>query len=174
MKTNTAKSSESIGWNYYTDQCSWMLISLEVGHQSGPPRGSKNFSCVSDLVSLWHISVAKLDGERVLVIYSGFWSCQGALLSYYTGVRELVCCIDSHGELQAELKYSWDPMPTYTVASRRTSLMPFQLKWLELCTHSRFPFILVLRYITGLASLCLCSWILLCIFTVDDHGWEAC
>lgn len=83
-----------------------MLISLEVGHQSGPPKGSKNFSCVSDLVSLWHISVAKLDGERVLVIYSGFWSCQGALLSYYTGVRELVCCIDSHGELQAELKYS--------------------------------------------------------------------
>lgn len=169
MERNTAKSSEPVGWNYHTDQCSWMLISLEVGCWSGPGRGSQDSSensfCVSDPVSLWHISAAERDGERALVIYSGFWSCQGALQSYYIGVRELEYCVGSHGELQAELKYSWDRMPTYTIASRWTSLMPFQLKWSELCTHSRFPFILVLWYITG-PALCLHAVGFCCIFSL--------
>jgi len=62
-------------------------------------------------------------------------------------------------------EYSWDPMPTYTIASRWTSLMPFQLKWSELCTHSRFPFILVLWYITG-PALCLRAVGFCCIFSL--------
>lgn len=96
-----------------------------------------------------------------------FWSCQEALQWYCAGVIVLVCCIDS---LVVSYKQSWSTieiwLPLSAVSNRRTLLMPFQLQWLELCTHSRFPFTLVLWYITALASLCLWAVGFCCIFSL--------
>lgn len=85
------------------------------------------------------------------------WSCAGVIV--------LVCCIDS---LVVRYKQSWSTveiqLPLNAVSNRRTLLMPFQLQWLELCTHSRFPFTLVLWSISAVcgqldsAAFSLCGW----------------
>lgn len=60
------------------------------------PETAQSLTDVNKPVPLWHISAAEyaMHGKLWLLFWA-VWSCQRALLWFYTGVIELGCCTDS-------------------------------------------------------------------------------